>query len=290
MPKWIHDRAMSLKDEMEKTYGPEKAEQVAFAVATQMAHRTGKSPKTFVSEVTGKKERFGTPEGRREAKQKFDKPLKEYQKTAEARWKTMMRTGKLGKEEVEKLLQRGTLDIERESAGFFKGVDALGKKHLGEGFLETMGRLKHLSEGRVKTAEEAMDTILETNEQSTSGEQPHLDSQTDFTPDVVNDVAATIHNADKRHKERFNDLSKIMDNIGEKKTFQREEVVNNPTADKPDTPNIKVSSDVMWASFFNELQKIAQGGSSISDTIQDLIKGDGPASTDVRLPHQRTVS
>jgi len=70
--------------DMEKTYGPEKAKQVAFAVATQQAHRLGKSPKTFRSKVTGKKERFGTPEAKREAKQKFDKPLKEYKKTASA--------------------------------------------------------------------------------------------------------------------------------------------------------------------------------------------------------------
>jgi hypothetical protein len=73
---------MSLKKDMEKTYGPEKAEQVAFAVSTQQAHRLGKSPKTFKSKVTGKKERFGTPEARTEAKAKFDKPKKEYQKTA----------------------------------------------------------------------------------------------------------------------------------------------------------------------------------------------------------------
>jgi hypothetical protein len=82
MPAWIHDRAMSLKKDMEKTYGPEKAKQVAFAVATQQAHRLGKSPKTYKSKVTGEKERFGTTVGRVVAKQKFDKPKKEYQKTA----------------------------------------------------------------------------------------------------------------------------------------------------------------------------------------------------------------
>lgn len=82
MPAWIHDRAMSMKKDMEKTYGPEKAKQVAFAVATQQAHRLGKSPKTFKSKVTGKKESFGTPEARSEAKAKFDKPRKEYKKTA----------------------------------------------------------------------------------------------------------------------------------------------------------------------------------------------------------------
>jgi hypothetical protein len=82
MPAWIHDRAMSMKKDMEKTYGPEKAKQVAFAVATQQAHKVGKSPKTHVSKETGKKEAFGTPEGRAEAKVKFDKPKSEYKKTA----------------------------------------------------------------------------------------------------------------------------------------------------------------------------------------------------------------
>lgn len=71
-----------MKKDMEKTYGPKKAKQVAFAVATQQAHRLGKSPKTFKSKTTGRKERFGTAEGRSVAKAKFDKPKSEYQKTA----------------------------------------------------------------------------------------------------------------------------------------------------------------------------------------------------------------
>lgn len=71
MPAWIHDRAMELKRKMKDTYGPEKAEQVAFAVATQQSHKLGKSPKSY-----------GTAQGRREAKAKFDKPIKEYTKTA----------------------------------------------------------------------------------------------------------------------------------------------------------------------------------------------------------------
>ncbi len=68
--------------EMQDQYGDEKGKQVAFAVATQMSHRLGKSPKTFKSEVTGHRERFGTSEARTEAKKKFDKPLGEYRKTA----------------------------------------------------------------------------------------------------------------------------------------------------------------------------------------------------------------
>lgn len=220
MPKWIHDRAMSMKKDMEKTYGPEKAEQVAFAVATQQAHRLGKSPKTFKSKVTGKKERFGTPEGRRTAKNKFDKPKSEYKKTAEA----------------------------------------------------------------------IMDTALDTNEtQTTGGEQPHLNPQSDPAPAETNDVQAFINEANSPSAQKWKDAKQLFSHIGEKPTFQKEEKVSNPSSENPNTPSIKVAGDVMWQACFDEIQKIAQGESSISETIQDLIKGDGPASTDTRLPHQRNV-
>lgn len=84
MPRWIELRAERLKPDLQKQYGKKKGEQVAFALATQMSHRLGKSPKTFKSKVTGKKESFGTPEARREAKLKYDQPRKEYRKTAAA--------------------------------------------------------------------------------------------------------------------------------------------------------------------------------------------------------------
>lgn len=71
MPAWIHDRANRLKKKMQEQYGKEKGEQVAFAVATQMAHKLGKKPK-----------KYGTLEGARTAKAKFEKPRKEYLKTA----------------------------------------------------------------------------------------------------------------------------------------------------------------------------------------------------------------
>lgn len=64
--KWIHDRAHGiLKD------NPETPKAVAYAVATQQAHKVGKSPKDF-----------RTPEGVHEAKMKYDAPKSEYQKTA----------------------------------------------------------------------------------------------------------------------------------------------------------------------------------------------------------------
>jgi len=67
VPKAIHDRAMHLLPSMKETYPPKKAKSVAFAVATQQAHAKGQAPKGF-----------GTPQGKREAKAKFDKPKSEY--------------------------------------------------------------------------------------------------------------------------------------------------------------------------------------------------------------------
>lgn len=71
--KWVHDRAHSImeKGELGKTYGKKDAKSVAYAIATQQAHKVGKSPKGF-----------RTPEGVREAKRKHHLPMKEYQKTA----------------------------------------------------------------------------------------------------------------------------------------------------------------------------------------------------------------
>lgn len=66
--KWIHDRANRI---MEKN--PEIDKGVAYATATQQAHKVGKSPK-----------KFRTKQGMREAKAKFSLPKKEYQKTAQA--------------------------------------------------------------------------------------------------------------------------------------------------------------------------------------------------------------
>lgn len=64
--KWIHDRAHRIMSESEGT-----PKSMAYAIATQQAHKVGKSPKGF-----------RTKEGVREAKQKFSLPKKEYQKTA----------------------------------------------------------------------------------------------------------------------------------------------------------------------------------------------------------------
>lgn len=66
MPKWIHDRARHIQAK-----NPEMPDSTAFAIATQQAHATGKSPKSF-----------GTAEGRQEAKAKYTTP-KDDKKTAD---------------------------------------------------------------------------------------------------------------------------------------------------------------------------------------------------------------
>ncbi len=68
MPKWIHDRARHLQAK-----NPEMPESQAFAIATQQSHAVGKSPKGY-----------GTAEGRREAKAKYDTPSDD-KKTADPR-------------------------------------------------------------------------------------------------------------------------------------------------------------------------------------------------------------
>lgn len=66
MPKWIHDRARHIQAK-----NPEMQDSTAFAIATQQAHATGKSPKGF-----------GTSQGRQEAKAKYPTP-KDDKKTAD---------------------------------------------------------------------------------------------------------------------------------------------------------------------------------------------------------------
>lgn len=71
MPQWIHDRAKHLRKK-----NPEMSESQSFAIATQQSHAAGKSPKGY-----------GTSEGRREAKQKYDSPARAYEKQADPRSK-----------------------------------------------------------------------------------------------------------------------------------------------------------------------------------------------------------
>jgi hypothetical protein len=67
MPAWIHDRADHIRAK-----NPGMPESMSFAIATQQAHATGKTPKGF-----------GTAAGKREAKKKYDAPKDKYKKTAD---------------------------------------------------------------------------------------------------------------------------------------------------------------------------------------------------------------
>ena len=66
MPKWIHGRAEHL---LAKNPSMDKSQ--AFAIATQQSHKMGKSPKGY-----------GTKQGKIEARAKFDKPRKVYERKA----------------------------------------------------------------------------------------------------------------------------------------------------------------------------------------------------------------
>lgn len=69
--KWIHDRAHHLLPDLESRYGQE-GKSVAYAIATQQAHKLGKTLKGY-----------GTAEGRQEANAKYGKPRSTYVKTAD---------------------------------------------------------------------------------------------------------------------------------------------------------------------------------------------------------------
>lgn len=62
MPEWLHNRAEHLLAK-----NPSMNKSQAFAIATQQSHKMGKSPKGY-----------GTKKGKKEARQKYDKPRKEY--------------------------------------------------------------------------------------------------------------------------------------------------------------------------------------------------------------------
>ena len=78
MPKWIHDRARHI---LKKNPKMEKA--LSFAIASQQSHATGKAVKGW-----------GTPEGKAEAKAKYDKPKSEYKQTADPKVKAALALGK----------------------------------------------------------------------------------------------------------------------------------------------------------------------------------------------------
>ncbi|MDD1711146.1 MAG: hypothetical protein LUQ37_09595 [Methanoregulaceae archaeon] len=108
MPEWLHNRAHHI---MAKN--PDMNKSTAFAIATQQSHALGKSPKGF-----------GTPEGRSEAKAKFDTPKGDV-KAADP--------GGLGKKQ-EKREDKG-LDIRKEAS---TGVRSPFDLTLIDGFFDEM--------------------------------------------------------------------------------------------------------------------------------------------------------
>jgi hypothetical protein len=71
--KWIHDRANHILNKNPEMAGEgQKGKSIAYALATQQAHRTGKSPKGF-----------RTAAGVRTAKRKYDGPKSDYTRTAD---------------------------------------------------------------------------------------------------------------------------------------------------------------------------------------------------------------
>lgn len=72
MPAWIHDRAEHIRKK-----NPTMPKSQAFAIATQQSHATGHTPAGY-----------GTAEGKRKAKAKYDSPKSEYTQTADPSHKT----------------------------------------------------------------------------------------------------------------------------------------------------------------------------------------------------------
>jgi len=74
----IHDRAQRVMETTQDKYGPERGKSIAYAIATQQAHKLKKTPK----KGAGPRGMYGTPEGKSMAKEKHYKPTATYKKTA----------------------------------------------------------------------------------------------------------------------------------------------------------------------------------------------------------------
>ena len=77
--KWVYQRAKHIRSK-----NPDMEESTSFAIATQQAHKLGKSPK-----------KFRTEQGVARAHEKYQGPVKEYKKTAESIQKTGMDAGSI---------------------------------------------------------------------------------------------------------------------------------------------------------------------------------------------------
>lgn len=94
MPKWIHDRAQHIRQK-----NPGMPESQAWAIATQQSHAAGKTPVGY-----------GTSEGRKTAKKKYDKPKKSYTQTADPSSKNKTST-------IDLSLLKGFSDEMKKEAG-----------------------------------------------------------------------------------------------------------------------------------------------------------------------------
>ena len=83
--KWIHDRAEHiLRKNEDMDAGSQADKSRAYAIATQQAHKLGKTPKRGA----GPRGMYGTPQGKEDARAKYDKPKGEYVKTPAPKSKT----------------------------------------------------------------------------------------------------------------------------------------------------------------------------------------------------------
>lgn len=149
--RWIHDRAERI---MEKN--PEMPKSMAYATATQQAHKVGKSPKGF-----------RTSEGMRTAKEKFRLPKKEYRKTAsyqapphpfEFTLKGMLIKEALGKKKRQQA-QRRKAKLKQAPKGSYESPSKYVERTYSEKGLKDPGTLpKSAPSARVKAREMGIKT------------------------------------------------------------------------------------------------------------------------------------
>jgi hypothetical protein len=121
--KWIHDRAHRIMESTADEYGKKRGKSIAYAIATQQAHKVKKTPKRGA----GPRGMYGTLEGKAMAKAKHDKPMKTYKKTAAKR--------ELDLEEVKRRLRAGGRAVTkpiRDPKGYWKDVERVNRQAFGK--------------------------------------------------------------------------------------------------------------------------------------------------------------
>jgi len=182
--KWIHDRAHRVLDkgDLQDRYG-EDAKSVAYAIATQQAHKMGTTPK--------KKGGYGTKMGRRIAKAKYDQPRREYKKTAED-MTGVKRIFEILKEAEEKKASQAGQDLRQDNFTGAPRFPTEDSKTLSNQLLErsqkaaevgpapTSGRVGRESQGPTfKDVSPKMNTTM--------GSLPTFKKEGSAMPDITND-------------------------------------------------------------------------------------------------------